>query len=1252
MVYLDRVVKVTLRAMVAEYNKGMLQAAQATRTVGTEAEKLAQKRQAFETLGRGLAVAGAAMVATAALATRAAAQWESAWAGVTKTVDGTPAQMAKVEQGLRDLTKILPASHTEIAAVAEAAGQLGVQTENVVAFTRTMIDLGETTNLSANDAATQLARFVNIMGTSQSEVSNLGSALVGLGNNYATTESEILAMSMRLAGAGKQVGLTEGDVLGLATALSSVGIEAEAGGSAVSKVLIDIAASVEKGGDRLKMFADVAGVSADEFAAKWRTAPAAAMSLFVSGLANAESQGSSTLGILAELGITEVRMRDALLRSASAADMFAGAMELGNTEFEKNNALTAEAAKRYETVESKMAMAGNAINDMAISFGEVLLPVVGMAADAIGSFADFMGDLPGPVMAVISVLGVAGGAVALVGGAALLAIPKIAEFKVAIGTLGTSMRGLSLAGGAVGLALTALVTIIGAVAAAQAEAQARAQAYSDALSQGEEAARRFIAEQLAMKDSFLWMDRGSAVENARKLGISIDEVTAAVTGSTAEFKAFEDRVMNAYKAAGSTLDAGYAMEQLKNKVTDLRDAQELSAATTKNADQATQSLTNNMDPAARAAEELGAAADQAAGDLDAMKDALDGVAGSALAMGDAKDAALSALNSMRDAAKESGTTLDGTNDASIRFRDSLRDLEDRARSSADAIIENGGSAKEARKEWQGYRNDIIDQLEAMGMSEAAARSWADENLGSAQDVKRQIDLLKAAFDDASAAAAAVPNVSVDVTTSGIDSAINRLNNLRSVARDINGMVTTVRVGTTEARATGGAITGPGTGTSDSIPIMASNGEHMLTAADVQAMGGQAGVYAFRRNLHGGRAKYASGGAVVSRAEYVDWARYVRRGEARAAGMGGNGLDLVDRLFGVAAEIGGKYGKRLSAEAYRSEKSFRSLEKQSERAATVLERTSDRLKSLRDDAASMASRVASAVRSWFNAADLAVTQTVTTTSSQSSTIGGISVGSTGTTTTTTNATTGKSIATSLAASASKIKSFADKLKRLAKKGLNPKLLEELALLGVEQGEPIVDALLSASKSELTSINDSYAAIGKYSNQAGDTVADANFEKLIAQAEKDRDAAERNAEAIQKKLERETTRLIRGITEALKAGRVIKKADGGPIYGPGTATSDSIPAFLSNGENVWSAAHVQAWGGQGNVERLKRLTPTAARYATGGPVGSMAAQSFDLGPALISEASMDRLAVKVASALVQVRSADAQDAMLAAARGVRG
>jgi len=440
----DRTTKVTLVAQVQGYLSGMDQAAKKTRelgdTAGGAAAKAEQQRQAFTLLGGSLMAVGTVALASSVLAARAAMTWETAWAGVTKTVEGTPEEMGKLEESLRGLARELPASHTQIAAVAEAAGQLGIQTGNVAAFTRTMIDLGETTNLSADEAATSLARFMNVMGTSQDQVSNLGSAIVELGNNYATTEAEIVEMSMRLAGAGRQIGLSEGQVLGLATSLSSVGIEAQAGGSAISKVMIEIASQVENSGDKLETFASTAGLSADEFSAKFRTAPGEALAVFVKGLADAEMQGGSTLQILEDLGISEVRMRDALLRSAAASDQFTAAMNTGNTALEENTALTEEAEKRYATVAAQIEVAKNRVTDAAIAFGEVFLPVVSAMASGVGGLADALGALPAPLQGAIGIITLVGGAAALAGGAFLLAIPKIAEFRVAIATLGPAAQ--------------------------------------------------------------------------------------------------------------------------------------------------------------------------------------------------------------------------------------------------------------------------------------------------------------------------------------------------------------------------------------------------------------------------------------------------------------------------------------------------------------------------------------------------------------------------------------------------------------------------------------------------------------------------------------------------------------------------------------------------------------------------------------------------------------------------------------------
>lgn len=764
----ERVVKTRLTVQVSDYEKGMLAAANATRTVGTEAEKLAQKKQAFEQVGRGLVVTGAALTAVTALSVKAAMGWESAWAGVTKTVEGTPEQLARVEEGLRGLTSVLPASHDEIAAVAEAAGQLGIETDNVVAFTKTMIDLGETTNLSANDAATSIARFTNIMGTSQDQVDNLGSAIVGLGNNYATTESEILEMSMRLAGAGKQIGLSEGDVLGLATALSSVGIEAEAGGSAMSKVMIDIASSVEEGGARLDLFAKTAGVSADTFAQKWKSDPAAALALFVKGLSNAEAQGSSTIGVLSELGITEVRMRDALLRSSAAADDFSAAMADGNQAFSENNALTIEAAKRYETVESKLAIAGNAVRDAAIDFGQVFLPAVAGASTAVTEFAGFMGDLPDPVQGILGILTTVAGVIALTGGAALLAVPKIAEFKVALQTLGVSIRTIGLVGGGAILALTALVAVVGAVAASQAAAQERAEAYADTLAEGTQkvtkATRDMAVANLAARDSVLWWENQSAYDEAEKLGVAYDLVTEAAMGDADALKELQKQLEAGQEAhRGSKTEA----EAYENNTRNLIDAITGEAGSLEvaidMAEQKQKATEAGVDASESAADAYMAEAD-AAGELnDQLSQLIDKINESNDINADAITAnanyqsALAGISEevqkQRDAYEEANGTLDGFNASLDRNTESgsanqsmLTDVAGSARDAAAAQFEVDKSTMSSKDAADKYYSTLQSQRQAFIDSATAAGFNADEVNALADEVfalpsKKDIDVI-------------------------------------------------------------------------------------------------------------------------------------------------------------------------------------------------------------------------------------------------------------------------------------------------------------------------------------------------------------------------------------------------------------------------------------------------------------------------------------------------------------------------------
>lgn len=384
----------------------------------------------------------APIVAGFTAAAKASIDYESAFAGVRKTVDMSEPEFAKLSKGIRDMSKELPASASEIAGVAEAAGQLGIKKESILGFTRTMTDLGVATNMSSDEAATALARLANITQMNQKDFDRLGSSIVALGNNFATTEKEIVDMSLRLAGAGAQVGMSEADIVALATALSSVGIEAEMGGSAISRVMVamqvatstgftkvqellgstgyslrdlqmmashsgkafgflaedlgmtkkELSALVKSGVD-LENFANVAGLTGEQFKQAFEKDAVGAIGLFVEGLSKAGESGGTAVEMLQDMGITEIRLRDSLLRAGGASKVFTEAIELSNKAWDDNNALTNEADERYKTVASKLSMLKNTIVSFAIDIGNLLTPYIIKATDVIGGLFEKMSGM-------------------------------------------------------------------------------------------------------------------------------------------------------------------------------------------------------------------------------------------------------------------------------------------------------------------------------------------------------------------------------------------------------------------------------------------------------------------------------------------------------------------------------------------------------------------------------------------------------------------------------------------------------------------------------------------------------------------------------------------------------------------------------------------------------------------------------------------------------------------------------------------
>lgn len=957
-----RSVIVRLEAEVAGYIAGMGAAGRATDNVARQVvqarNSIDANRQSMDKAGKTMMAFGAVGIAALGASAKAAMDWESAWAGVTKTVEGTPEEMDKLEGSLRNMAKTLPATHEEIAGVAEAAGQLGVKREDIAGFTKTMVDLGVSTNLTAEEAATNIAQISNVMGTMAREgsegVARFGATLVALGNDGASTEAEILSMAQRIAGAGATVGATESEVLALSNTLASMGVKAELGGGVATRVLLKMYSAIKSGGPKLDAFARTAGVSAADFAKAYEDSPVKALGMVTAGMDRMSKSGGNVVSAMKDMGIKGTEELQVMLALAASGDLLNHSLDLGAKAWQENTALVEEATKRYETTDSKVKIAWNNIKDAAIDAGSVLLPVIQGIAESVAGLAGVFGDLPEPVQGVITSFGGVVVVAALLGGAALTLIPKIAATRaafVALNAAGSSVPGTFAKiakGAAIGGVLTGVVmslakwaesdmmsridTGMGKVNLALQEtaksgpgaAKTLDTLFQDRDGSGlgdaidgvdnlDEALKRTFRKDAGQAFNDWGSDlmhgmtgiKGNTQVLADSFGRLDDGLAEMVSSGNAEgaSKSFS-KIVEAAKAQGIGID------ELITKFPGYSDALKQAEADANKAGAGGDKAAGGMEAAGSAAagakapsaelskalQDVGLDASGAAVDLDKFTNALMNAGLLNLSARDAARGYQEALLGVDAAIAANGKTMDITTAKGIANQASF----DGIAAAGFRLVEANAKAGESEEVLQGNLtqtyNDLIANAGKFDITGQAAVDLARDVLQvpdgvsieswMSSEAKTRVAELKAALDGVDGRTVHTYSIHRNTTINEVVRS-DSVNTGRGPRRD----------GLNEAYADGGAISGPGTGTSDEVPIWASNGEHMLDRGDVIKMGGQQAVYRFRAALQAGAIKGFAAGGAIGRA--TSTRSLVMSAPSTGASASGAGIDYA----ALAAAVG-------------------------------------------------------------------------------------------------------------------------------------------------------------------------------------------------------------------------------------------------------------------------------------------------------------------------------------------------------------
>jgi len=430
--------------------------------------------ESIDTITKPIQYASTALAAGGVASAKFAIDFEDSFAGVKKTVDATPEQLAKIKQGIIDLSTTgidgrgaIPQTTTELNELAAAGGQLGISQENIIDFTEVMAQMGSATNLVGEEGAATLARFQNVMGVGQNEIRNIGSAIVDLGNHSATTESEIAEMALRMGKYGSSVRMSAADVLGYSAALSSLGIEAQMGGSAIGRTWLSIETAVASGGEGLTKFAKYSGKSAEEFKKQWNTDSSGAFNGLLKGLQSAENLTVA----LDDLGINNTQDIQAMMALVNGYDLVTESVNRSNTAYQENTALQEEFNAKNETTASKLANTKNNIIEAARSIGETMLPSIQDASTKLSDFAKGLSQMSdeqkkvvvntgATVIAIGAISKVSAGAIKGVGGMveAVGNIKKAFSAGGALAKFAPTLTSIGAAAGPAALAVAGIAT--------------------------------------------------------------------------------------------------------------------------------------------------------------------------------------------------------------------------------------------------------------------------------------------------------------------------------------------------------------------------------------------------------------------------------------------------------------------------------------------------------------------------------------------------------------------------------------------------------------------------------------------------------------------------------------------------------------------------------------------------------------------------------------------------------------------------
>lgn len=524
--------------------------AKATEEVGEQSRKAKPKQdeqkksaeqqaEAAKKLSIAMLAAGTAVAAMVALAVVKSTEFDSAMSNVRAATMATADEQKQLGEAALKAGGDTKYSASEAAAAEEELAKAGLSVSEVVG--------GSLNGALALAAAGQLqvARSAEIMATTlkqyhlEASQSSHVSDLLAAGAGKAQGSVDDLALALQYVGpVAAGLGISVEETTGALALFASQGQIGERAGTGLRGVLMSLTSPSALAAKTMKEY----GVEIFDSNGKMKSLAAVSQELQGAFGGLTEAERSAALGRI--FGNEQITAARVLYEGGAAA------VKEWTAAVDETGYAAQQAAMRQDNLAGDVEKLGGAFDTALIRSGSAANDVLRGLVQGVTAMVDMFSEAPQPIQSTALVLGVATAAILLFGGGAVGLRVKFIELKAQLDATNVSMGRTALVGGAAGLALTGIVTIVALLAAKQAEAAQVAESYADTIDKStgkvSRAARDVAIKELTKGGDLLSFNWQSAADAADKLGVSLDTLTDAALGN----KDASAELARYYKALG------------------------------------------------------------------------------------------------------------------------------------------------------------------------------------------------------------------------------------------------------------------------------------------------------------------------------------------------------------------------------------------------------------------------------------------------------------------------------------------------------------------------------------------------------------------------------------------------------------------------------------------------------------------------------------------------------------------------------